>query len=696
MPMKKRNVVKLQRLWRGYAVRKKYSRHIKHIKKVLAARKREKKVQEEAARRVKADAARRLREDREKEIRLEAKRKRDAEAKRVLREKREAEEKEKREREERDRIRKEHWKQLEKQRSKREMANRRKKKLLRKQSMEEDNHGCREDERESNFMEEQNIKNALDEHEKRAKIAKEKREQELKSIEHKHSERQKQLKIMARHQAATRIQGIVRIFFAKRHVSMLRAFSVRLAHKMRELEHEKRNASALIIQHNFRRYRTNTIVREKVKSRKLILQSIVYMQSLMRQKLASNFVESIRKRSVAAKKIQCTARVYLRMRAAALAERRRINKAATTLQSLARRSKCRKQFLYLKNVVRVQCFSRQYLSRQLLLTKRRERLRLNNHATVIQKHVRRMLAIKLYIARRKWNGALVIQNALYRRWQARRSLNRLRHHRRLVQKVIKIQSIYRKRKAYRKALSVRIDKLLEMRHNASLKNQGAFRTYLQVLKYRKQLDAVRRSKAERLRELERHESAILLQTYVRMKLARIHVRKVRARLQQQVANTKRKAAIKIQTNARMFLAKQCLGQLKEARKCLVSASATKIQSIVRMALVRIVFLKKKEKHMHSCATQIQSIYRMHRCKVAFKNAARLRKQQVIANGFEFTALYLVKINAIKMAKRLLTHMQQMKENNGAITIQSWIRRFNNATFAASENSKERGAIVKAT
>ena len=32
---------------------------------------------------------------------------------------------------------------------------------------------------------------------------------------------------------------------------MLRAFSVRLAHKMRELEHEKRNASALIIQHNF-------------------------------------------------------------------------------------------------------------------------------------------------------------------------------------------------------------------------------------------------------------------------------------------------------------------------------------------------------------------------------------------------------------------------------------------------------------
>ena len=92
MPMKKRNVVKLQRLWRGYAVRKKYSRHIKHIKKVLAARKREKKVQEEAARRVKADAARRLREDREKEIRLEAKRKRDAEAKRVLREKREAEE----------------------------------------------------------------------------------------------------------------------------------------------------------------------------------------------------------------------------------------------------------------------------------------------------------------------------------------------------------------------------------------------------------------------------------------------------------------------------------------------------------------------------------------------------------------------------------------------------------------------------
>ena len=93
VPMKKRNVVKLQRL----NVRKKYSRHIKHIKKVLAARKREKKVQEEAARRVKADAARRLREDREKEIRLEAKRKRDAEAKRVQREKREAEEKAKRE-----------------------------------------------------------------------------------------------------------------------------------------------------------------------------------------------------------------------------------------------------------------------------------------------------------------------------------------------------------------------------------------------------------------------------------------------------------------------------------------------------------------------------------------------------------------------------------------------------------------------
>ena len=95
---------------------------------------------------------------------------------------------------------------------------------------------------------------------------------------------------------------------------MLRAFSVRLAHKMRELENEKRYASAVIIQHNFRRYRTNTIVREKVKSRKLILQSIVYMQSLMRQKLRQILVESTRKRSIAAKKIQCIARVYLRMR----------------------------------------------------------------------------------------------------------------------------------------------------------------------------------------------------------------------------------------------------------------------------------------------------------------------------------------------------------------------------------------------
>ena len=151
-------------------------------------------------------------------------------------------------------------------------------------------------------MEEQNLKHIFDEHEKRAKKTKQKHEQELKSLERQRDERQKRLKTIARHQAATRIQGIVRIFLAKRHVSMLRAFSVRLAHKMRELENEKRYASAVIIQHNFRRYRTNAIVNEKLKSRKLILQSIVYMQSLMRQKLASKFVESTRKRSIAAKK----------------------------------------------------------------------------------------------------------------------------------------------------------------------------------------------------------------------------------------------------------------------------------------------------------------------------------------------------------------------------------------------------------
>ena len=302
VPMKKRNVIKLQRLWRGYAVRKKYSRHIKHIKKVLAARKREKKVQEEAARRVKADAARRLREDREKEIRLEAKRKRDAEAKRVLREKREAEEKEKRDKEERDRIRREHWKQLEKQRSKREMENRRKKKLLRKQSMEQDSHGARHDDKRTKITEDQQIKHVLEEHENRRKATKQKHEQKLKSIERLQNERRTRFKTKARDQAATRIQSIVRSFLAKRHTSMLRAFSVRLAHKMRELEKERRNASAVIIQHNFRRYRTNTIVQQKVKGRKLILQSIVYMQSLMRKKIASKYVESRREKSAAARK----------------------------------------------------------------------------------------------------------------------------------------------------------------------------------------------------------------------------------------------------------------------------------------------------------------------------------------------------------------------------------------------------------
>ena len=149
-----------------------------------------------------------------------------------------------------------------------------------------------------------------------------------------------------------------------------------------------------------------------------------------------------------------------------------------------------------------------------------------------------------------------------------------------------------------------------MRHNASLKIHVPVRS---ILKYRKQLDAIRRSEAERLRELERHKSAILLQTCVRMKLAKVRVCKARVRLQQEVANTKRKAAIKIQTNVRMFLAKNHLEKLQDARRRLVSASATKIQSIVRMMLKRIVFLKEKEKHMKACATQIQSIYRMHRC-----------------------------------------------------------------------------------
>ena len=159
-----------------------------------------------------------------------------------------------------------------------------------------------------------------------------------------------------------------------------------------------------------------------------------------------------------------------------------------------------------------------------------------------------------------------------------------------------------------------------------------------------------------------------------MKLAKVRVHEVQLDRRQKQENAKSNAAIKIQSSVRMVLAKGHLKQLRDAHKRLVLTSATKIQSIVRMKLNRIEFLRTKEKRMTLCATRIQSLYRMHRCKMALKNAALLRKQQLVASGFEFTLhSYLVKLKAVKMAKRLLSHIQQRKENDAAVLIQSLIR-----------------------
>ena len=62
-------------------------------------------------------------------------------------------------------------------------------------------------------------------------------------------------------------------------------------------------------------------------------------------------------------------------------------------------------------------------------------------------------------------------------------IHKIRTHNLYVKHIIKIQNIYRKRKAYRNVLSIRIDQLLEKRLQSAIELQSMICMYAKRLKY---------------------------------------------------------------------------------------------------------------------------------------------------------------------------------------------------------------------
>jgi curved DNA-binding protein CbpA len=648
IPVRNRAILKIQKLWRGALTRSKYARHIKHIKKVIQARQREKSVQDEAARRISADAARRLQKNKA-EVEAKLRKMRDQAIREQARLKRREQQKQIEQIKKEDEMAKEHAIKEAKLRERKEYS-----KVVAQQRLE------RQLNRETLLKQKKALKlRVVLWTQQNFRLRKARHNLQLKIL-------QKQEKLamqrLAREQdGATKIQSMYRSYKAKEHVKIVRTFRLRLQKKKMDLEKARvkhqQERSAVILQKHARRKLIQTPFKTKLARNRqrvgasVMIQSFVRrihcrrrvtelkrqqraaillqknarlrsakrqvctlkiqreeekrnsasvkIQMMIRQRMAKQRVFSLREGYKSAVLIQCKWRQALAQKSM----RRRIcgrnESAAIKIQSCVRKVIAQRKRLYLRNVVLVQSCCRKRCATKQYAKIKAQKQQIAAAATSVQSCVRMWLA-KMTVKTTRRNHAAIKLQSTARQYIQQRAYVQTRARARFSQAVIKIQCLYRKRQAKQACTMLKVERILALRRTNITKLQSLFRMHLAQL----EVNAIKRENA-----------ALCIQT----KLCRIvRAKSVLAHLR---SGRKSRMAQTIQCMWRCAKAKSFLCALKMAELDRRRNAARTIQSIYRTVKPKAELKRRKMLKAKNSAIVIQALVRRH---IAFQYTEGLR------------------------------------------------------------------------
>lgn len=388
--------------------------------------------------------------------------------------------------------------------------------------------------------------------------------------------------------AATRIQSLIR-----GHLARLLAQSIRQA----KLEHE----SACLLQRCYRGYTGKRVARALFQAQREALAAIKIQRAFRNHQRRELLlvIQQTKLEHDCAIKLQCCIRCYLarRERSHRALQKRRVQ-SSIVIQRHARGLLARCQVRELKRrevaATKIQCRFRVFRSRMRIYLLRREKEFAIKHAhemasaTTIQARWRCFHYRKVYLEER------------LRRIEAQQveKLQRLAS-------AMKIQSAYRGYRARRVAQRARFEKLKWM--NFTIMNRSALKIQSFWRGYHGRLASHLRLQAKRALEFEENEAAKCIQLIARGKIAHGEKQKMlKNREQMQLLHQKRtKAALKIQKMVRGKKARRVVAKLHqehcdEAKRALdrlvnmtKARAAIKIQCCIRRFLSRIRYLAKQ-------------------------------------------------------------------------------------------------------
>ena len=655
IPVRKRAILKIQKVWRGAIVRRKFKRHIQHMKKVAAARVREKTVQDEAARRMNADAARRLQAMRDQARAQQAEEHlRQEKAQQAA-----AVAKAKEEKDRRAKDRKEYSNML--QRHRRERAAYKARQLEQQSRVDQVKVAvwvqCRF--RERRARQELRCLRLIDK-QRRREAKKRRRAEELQRLT---KEREEYAQVLARQRqereqryrtiessrrtAAVRIQSIFRAYQAGQHVAMVRAFQIRVEAKRKEIEEanvkQHQVQAATVVQKYVRGRQWRQSNHALLEGHRRKLQQIKRAQRQCRlwahrRRLATRRVERR-----AAIRLQTRARMLLAARAAVRCKKdltaQRRTRAAVVLQSLGRmlHAIALAEQLRMRNeqAIVLQCFWRVRTAR--VCTEKKKQRRRIHAATRIQARARQIQAKRRARSMRSavriqcWFRQLVAefkldalrdvederQDAALRLQclTRQRSAWRKRQHLSHLRAALKITSVYRmyiakrvvKQLVLERLWQARVEQEQRARERSIVQIQTCFRMHRAKCAAR-QLSLQKR----------RWQSALSIQCALRQRRARhaMMTRRIEAKLERRSAG-----ALKIETCFRAYLARLTVQGKRRAR------AAVQIQSFRRSVVARRMLHTLQTKRQHRATVVLQCCVRQHNSRRARQQLAARRQER---------------------------------------------------------------------
>ncbi|KAM6455279.1 abnormal spindle-like microcephaly-associated protein [Liasis olivaceus] len=429
--------------------------------------------------------------------------------------------------------------------------------------------------------------------------------------------------IQARYRAFCRGQKDREKYLAQRKASLILQAAYR-GMKIRQ-ELRTRHQCVIVIQSYYRKYRERKAYLKLVAATKVIQQwyrasrdTNAQMHKYKMMKISTLRIQSafrgmktrvyLKKMHVAAIIIQRSFKTFIQRRKFIF-----LKSAAVTIQRkyqatvLSKRQ--REKFLNLRRVVIII----QSTLRGLLVRKRLKQMHLA--AIVIQATFRMHIACTQY--RIMKFASVVIQQhyRAYRKAKQTRDLYLKQHH-----SVLILQAVYR---------GMKVRHMLKKKHEAAVVIQSNYRKHRQWKSYQKIQWAVR---IIQIRVRANKESKLAVQQYSSIKKATICIQKAFCRMKARRYQKRQEAAIVLQRNFKMQIARKNYLTLKTAtiflqrkyRALVVMRRQAKEYASVRAKVIcvqsfyRGFKIRKEVKHQHLAATVIQATFRMHKIKLAYQ------------------------------------------------------------------------------